>query len=130
MVNFDDLKTRLEFEKSQKTLETYKLLQGIDEKSPDPIADLLFVDLYNEHVSTGSFESMREVKIFILLDKTASSNKLINVALRLNKGYRLYGCAEHHDSPFKLQVGTKSGGDATTVVKQIATSHKGRRKET
>ena len=43
--------------------------------------------------------------------------------------YRLYGCAEHKDCPFKFQVGRMRGGDTTIVVKAMTTTHKGRRRE-
>ena len=38
-----------------------------EEEGEEATDDLLFVEMYNEHVSTGAFDNMREVERFIAL---------------------------------------------------------------
>ena len=64
-----------------------ELVEEVDEKQEEDeeaeaeaTEDLLFVEMYNEHVSSGAFDNMREVEKFIALYENASSNKLIILA--------------------------------------------------
>ena len=51
-----------------------------EEEEAEGTEDLMFVEMYNEHVSSGTFDNMREVEKFIALYENASSNKLIILA--------------------------------------------------
>ena len=151
-------KARYEFERSQQVLDAYKKQQkGIseteeqeqeqepegeeeeeedveeqkeEEETQEPKQDLQFIEMYNELVPEGYFMSMEAVSSFITKYEVASSNKLKVVASKVARGYRVYGCAEHENCPFRFHIGRKRGGDANlVVVKAMEALHNGRRRE-
>ena len=86
--------------------------------------------MYNELVPEGYFMSMEAVHSFITEYETASFNKLKVIASRVARGYKVYGCAEHDNCPFRFHIGRKRGGDANlVVVKGMEALHNGRRRE-
>ena len=147
-------KAKKEFDRTQMELDVYKQLQGLEiqqtaeteyereleeeemkeetkeEQVEEPRQDLQFVEMYNELVPEGVFTSTDLLDKFIAQYETASSNKLLIVASKLSRGYKVFGCAEHENCPFRFHVGRKRGGDGNTlVVKNMVALHKGRRRE-
>ena len=61
--------------------------------------------MYNGLVPEGVFHNMDQVDKFIAQDGIASSNKLLIVASRISRGYKVFGCAEHENCPFNFTLG-------------------------
>ena len=101
-----------------------------EEATEEAKQDLQFIEIYNELVPEGIFHNMDTVDKLIAEYEIASSNKLLIVASRTSRGYKVFGCAEHENCPFKFHIGRKRGGDGNTlVVKNMVALHKGRRRE-
>ena len=148
------VKAKQEFLRTQMDLDAYKQLQGLEtqqteeteyereleeeemkeeakeEATEEPKQDLQFIEMYNELVPEGLFPNMDALDKFIAEYEISSSNKLLIVASRISRGYKVFGCAEHENCPFKFHIGRKRGGDGNTlVVKNMVALHKGRRRE-